>query len=182
MTPAPAPAPTSTPEPAPAPKPSLAAQPTPFTAADIVLPEGFEADEASQSAFVGLVNKYNIPREAVNELIGLQAKAMNGISEEGNALWDTTQTAWQDEVIADPEIGGDNLDGHLTAISRMVDYYGGPELREMMDLTGAGNNVHMVKFLAKVAMDLGEPGPVSGRPGAVPKDPATILYPNQGKT
>jgi len=55
-------------------------------------------------------------------------------------------------------------------------------LRGVFDLTGAGNNVHVIKFLAKIAADLGEPGPVSGRPGAPAKDAAAILYPNQGKT
>lgn len=153
----------------------------PFKVEEIKLPEGVEVDPELQKGFVELVNKHGLSREAAAELVTLQANAMKAVSDKSNGAWDEMQTTWQKEVSADPDVGGAKQETVLSAISKLVDHYGTPELRGVFDLTGAGNNVHVIKFLAKIAADLGEPGPVSGRPAGTPKDAATILYPNQGK-
>lgn len=154
---------------------------TPFKADEIKLPEGMTLDETVSKDFVELVNKHGLPRSAVADLVNLQAKAMTAISEKGNQLWDEMQTSWQTEVTKDPDVGGDKQTEALTSISKLIDQYGDGELRGVFDLTGAGNNVHVVKFLAKIAKELGEKGPVSGSPGTSDKTLAERLYPNQGK-
>lgn len=156
---------------------------TPFKQEEIKLPEGMAIDETTTKEFVDLVNKHGLPRSAVADLVNLQANAMKAFSEKGNQLWDEMQTTWQTEVKNDPDVGGVKQEEALTRISKLVDQYGTPELRGAFDLTGAGNNVHVIKFLDKIARELGEPGSVSGKP-ADNKEQKTLaerLYPNQGK-
>lgn len=149
-----------------------------------LIPEGIEYDEQTGKDFVDLVNKYGLPRDAVTDLVGLQNRAVQAHSDANAKLWGDTQDQWRDQVSKDAEIGGDKTTPALANISKLLDKYGKdiPTLRQAFDLTGAGNHPDMVKFLSRVAKDLAEGGPVSGNPSGAPKDQASTLYPNQGKT
>jgi len=144
--------------------------------------DDIKVDPAAAGQFVELVNKFGIPRDAVAGLVALQEQTMKAASEAGSAQWNELQETWRAEVSKDAEIGGEKLQPTLGSISKLLDKYGSPEVRAAFDLTGAGNNPQVIKFLAKVAKDLGEPGPISGQPAAPPRDPASILFPNQGKS
>jgi hypothetical protein len=109
--------------------------------------------------FVELVNKYNIPREAVDAMVDLQTKAMQKNSEAGSLAWSDMQKQWAGEIAADPELGGKMWETkHAPAIGQMLDKYGSPDVRAALDLTGAGNNPHVVRMFAKLAAAVTEPG------------------------
>ena len=153
---------------------------TPFKVEELKLPDGMILDEPTSKGFVEIVNKFGLPRDAVAALTTLQANVMKGLSEKGNSDWNTTQETWRTEVSNDPEIGGDKTAPTLGAISKLVDKYGTPELRGVFDLTGAGNHPQVIKFLSKIAKDLGEGTFVSaGMPGTGAQDAATKLFPHQ---
>lgn len=143
----------------------------PFKAEEIKLPEGFTVDEPTQKEFVDLINKRGIDRETVAELVSLQAKAMKVASEAGTKLFADTQAAWQKEVASDPDIGGDKTASILASISKLVDQADDPaQLRQVMDLTGFGNNPTAIKWLNKIVPQFTEPGAVSS---GLPKTPET---------
>lgn len=155
---------------------------TPFKLEEIKVPEGMSIDEAVSKPFVDIVNKFGLGRDAVSELVALQAKAMNDASEKGSADWNKLQDTWRDEVMKDADIGGAKWQGAQSSIAKVLDEFGTPELRSALDLTGAGNNPHVVKFLAKIGSKFTEGGFTGGSPGAGPKDAANLLYPDQGKS
>lgn len=137
-------------------------------------------DPALGGEFIALMNdEAKTPAERAQGLVDLQAKAVKAMSEKAVADWDTLQTKWQDEMKADPEIGGDKLEANLSRISTLLNVHGSPELREVLNATGAGNNVHVAKFLSKVATALGESLPAPAAvPGAGQTDPAKTMFPN----
>lgn len=154
----------------------------PFKVEDIKLPEGLKLNEATSKGFVELVNKFGIGRDAAAELVKLQGDFMKAASETGDKQWQAVQEQWQEQTKNDPEIGGDKLGPTTGAISKIIDTYGTPELRQAFDLTGAGNNPHVIKFLAKLAKQLTEPSPPP--PPSVMTGNESIaqrMYPNQGK-
>lgn len=153
---------------------------TELTVDDITLPEGFEADEVTQASFLALANKHQFSKEQVGELVDLQATAMKAASEGASKLWSDMQATWTAEAKADSDIGGDKLEGVLTTVSQALDQYGSKEARDAFDLTGAGNNPHVIKFVHKMAAALAEGGPVSGAPASGEKTAAQIMYPDQG--
>lgn len=193
----PSPSPTPTPPPTPTDVPSLVgAAPTPevkpedkpaefvpHKAESFKLPEGFTADPQAMTKFTEIANKAKLPADVANELISLQAELSKQASEAGSAAFAEMQTKWQTEVRSDPEIGGAKLDANLGNIAKLLQKYDVPGVREAFTLTGAGNNPAIVKFLAKVAADLSESGPLAGAPGATAERTlAQVLYPNQGKS
>ena len=130
--------------------------------------------------FLGVMNDAALdgPGRA-QKLVDLQSKAVQAMSEKAMADWTSLQETWQEEARSDKEIGGEKLDANLAKISTLINVHGSPELRQIMDQTGAGNNVHVIKFLTKIATALGEssplpaPGPVAGD-----KSLAQRMFPN----
>lgn len=150
-----------------------------------MIPDGVEHDEALQKDFIDIANKYGIPRSAIAELVGLQNRTVQGYSDASTKMWQDMQTEWQKTVAADPEIGGDKQQAALAGVHKLVEQFGKdiPTLRQSFDMTGAGNNPDIVKFLARIGKQFSEGTPISGGPGSgAPKSQAEILFPNQGKT
>ena len=155
----------------------------PFKAEEIKFADGTQVQPDMAAAFTDVVNKYGIPRDAVAALIDLQQKATLANSEAGSRDWAKMQADWTEAVMKDPEIGGQKWPEVQTKIGSLMDRFGSPELRQAFDLTGAGNNPHVVRFMSKVAEHLTEPGFISsGKGGTGQKTDAEILYPNQGKS
>ncbi len=178
-TPTPTPIPTPTPEPAPTPEPPPEPEPyVPLVADDIVRPEGFEPDEALQTAFLDVANKNKFTKEQVGELVGLQAEAMKAAAEKAQADWKAQQDTWTNEMKAHPTLGGDKLDNTLAVIAGALDEYGSEEARGAFTVLGAGNHPGIVEFVYNMAQALSEGGPVLGQPADTPKTAAQIMYPD----
>lgn len=148
----------------------------PFKVEELKVPEGMTVDEATSKSFVELVNKFGIGRDAAAELVNLQASLAKSASEAGSKAWNDMQETWRKEVEADPALGGEKLKPALGAISKLVDQFGSPELRTAFDLTGAGNNPHVIRFLHKIASQLGEGNFVPGAPGGTQTSIANKIY------
>lgn len=150
--------------------------PVPLTVEDIVLPEGFTADESLQTEFVELMNNTELsPKDRANALVALQAKAITAASEASSAAWTEMQDQWRGEVKADL---GDKLEPTLSAVGKLITEYGSPELVGVFDLTGAGNNLHVIKFLSTIASKLTEGGYTSGMPAATETTAAERMFPS----
>lgn len=152
----------------------------PLTADDITIPEGFEVDTEMRDAALEVFNNRELsPKEQMQALVDLQLRAVTAASEVSSQAWTDTQEQWKNEVKADPEIGGANLQPTLARVSRLVAEYGPEGLNEVFDLTGAGNHPLMIKFLSNVASKLTEGGAVSGAPtNGQQESAASRLFPS----
>lgn len=163
--------------------PNAVTKDNPFKPEEIKFSDpSFKVDPEMGAALAAVVNKFGISRDAVAELMSLQEKATLANSEAGSRDWAKTQEEWTAAVMKDPELGGSKWPQVQTQIGTLMDTFGTPELRQAFDLTGAGNNPHVVRFMSKVAAQLTESGFISsGKGGGGQKTDAEILYPNQGK-
>jgi 2-oxoglutarate dehydrogenase complex dehydrogenase (E1) component-like enzyme len=128
----------------------------PLTVESLTLPEGFELQPEMASEFLEILNGDQSPQDRANALIALHGKTLTEASEASSKLWEEMQTTWKDEVKADPDIGGAKLQPAITNIQKLIDEYGTSDLKDVFALTGAGNNIHIIKFLNKVANVLTE--------------------------
>lgn len=154
----------------------------PLTSEDVKFPEGMTVADGDRDSFLGILNNREMtPVQQAQALVDLQAKVSKEASEAGSQAWTQLQESWVNEVKADAEVGGAKLEPALASIGKLIDQHGSPELRAALDLTGAGNNVHVIKFLNKVATALTEGGHVSGAPGGGEQSLADALYPTMKK-
>jgi len=152
--------------------------PEPITWEALKLPETLTVNEPIQKSFLEIVNKDMTPLERSQALLDLHGQVAKEFSDSATAEWNKIQDEWVAAAKADPDIGGDKLDPALGRISKLVDEFGTPELRAAFDLTGAGNNPHVIKFLHNVALKLTEGGPAGGSPAKGPADLAKTLFPS----
>lgn len=154
----------------------------PLTMESIKLPEGFEVDPETSTKFLDILNDDKMtPAERAQALVDLQSGMIAKVVASAQEAFATQQTEWIDEVKKDSEIGGEKLAPTLGQIAKLVVQYGSPELKQVFDTTGAGNNIHVIKFLSKIAGDLGEGGPVSGSPPVTQASLAERMYPSMKK-
>jgi hypothetical protein len=63
-------------------------------------------------------------------------------------------TAWENEIRADPEIGGAELEGNLELARDVLRQYGGPDMAELLD-AGLGSNPAVVRSFVRIGKALG---------------------------
>lgn len=140
------------------------------------LPEGYTADEELAGELKALAKENNLSPEAAQKVADLGIKMQQKQAE----AWQKTQDAWVAEVMADKEIGGDKLDANIALGKRALETFGGPELKDLLDSTGFGNNPAIIRAFVKIGKAISDDSLViaNGSAGAGQKDIAKSLFPN----
>lgn len=130
---------------------------------ELKLPEGIKADEKSMATFTSLLGEHKIDPKVAQSLVDMHYANMQETAKafvaDNQKLWTETQTKWAEEISKDPELGGDKKAATVARLGKALDEYGSPEARQAFDLTGAGNNPHIVRMFNKMAAALEEGGP-----------------------
>lgn len=183
------PATDGTPVPAGEPEPTLATQPEPtqppapepFELDKLELPEGFTLNDEHGAALREMAEKYGIGQAAMQDMTkfgaDLVAKATETAEQGLVNTWKETTEGWKKEVVE--KYGSETAAVEAAAkFAPIIDQYGGPGFREMLDATGMGNNPVLFDFLSKVSEVLSEGTPVGARAEPAPVNPMAQLYPN----
>lgn len=144
----------------------------------IQLPEGAEVDNAVLTQFTDLAANAGLTQEQAQQMADIGIGLLQSQANEMTKAWETTLADWQAEIDKDPHIGGDKTEGVKVLLGRMLDQYGSKEAREAFDLTGAGTNPHVVRFIHNMAKALDEGTSIEGgRPvGPIGKSRGERLY------
>lgn len=154
-------------------------------------PDGYTLDAATITAAEPIFRELGLNQAQAQKLVDFHAGEMVKAAKGPADVMNTMREGWQNEVKADPEIGG-ILPQVKETIGRALDSLGDPKLvesfRDAMDLTGAGDHLAFIKAFYKMSQAIVEGKHVSGsgpsphgqsasgkteRPSA-----ATALYPN----
>lgn len=161
--------------------------PPAFDLSGLKLPEGVDPKNDPQlQEFAELAKETGLTLPAGQKLLDMYQKNVTEFASRSQKAWDEVNQKWEAEIRADPEIGGEKLSKEvLPAITRLIDDVAGdklgPEVRKALDLTGAGNNPAMVRFLAKLATFHSEAKQhVQGNAtsGKIAAPGASAMYPN----
>ena len=160
------------------------AKPT-FDIKELALPENFTIPEETGAKLQETVTKYGLPKEAVQDLVGMYAAELQKVQSEAYSTYEKLNNEWVDSIKSDKEVGGEKFDANLGKIGAFLSNpaFVDPGFKAALNLTGAGNHPAVFKTMLKIAEALSEGGPVSGAPTASPK-PATVaeaMYPNLPK-
>lgn len=158
---------------------------------DFTLPEGVKLDEKLFSDIRADFAKAKLTQDQAQGFIDKHVAAVRASVDSNIAAFTKLQTDWRAEVMADPQIGGANFEPKtVPAIAKAIATFCPDEasqkgFREVVSLTGIGNNPHYVRFMARLGASLMEGQPAPGAPlGKGSKsfeEMAERMFPNQGK-
>lgn len=131
-----------------------APQGAPEKYAEFKVPDGYELDDSVNVEATKMFKEMNLSQESAQKLVDFYVAKSTEAAKAPMEMYANLQKEWQDQVKADPEIGG-KLAEVRQVIGQALDGLGSPELtkqfREAMDLTGAGNHPAFVKAFYKLA-------------------------------
>ena len=142
---------------------------------DIKAPDGIELDTAQVDQFKAIAQELKLPPEKAQALADIAIKAEAARRE---AFAQQVQT-WGEELKADKELGNAENQSKMVAV---VDKFGTPELKALLNNTGMGNHPVIARFVFNISKALSEDtihGKAAGE--APPTDAASILYPTHNK-
>lgn len=136
-------------------------------------PEGSEISEEAQSmidAFKADAATMGLSQEQFQALVEYDMKrGQEALVEQANAYQERVQ-AWGDEVRADKELGGEQLEANLAVIKSVTDAYGDQDLMAIMKAPtpenpnglGLGNHPAVLRFLHRVGKSLADSDLIEG--------------------
>lgn len=155
-----------------------------FSLEGLSLPEGLEIPEELGTAFTEALNSPDLsPQERGQRLLDLYANSAEQMREAGEAAateaWMNLNEEWRTATRALPEFAS-NFEGELGAIKQALVAAGaGDEFFSVLDLTGVGNNPHVLSVLHKLTQPLREGAAVGGGASTPrPRDHASVMFPS----
>jgi hypothetical protein len=162
------------------PSPEVEAPPAePPDYSSLTLPEGLTVEDPILGAFLDAAKEKGQDPALVQSIVDSVAPKMMEALQAPYREWQNTQREWTAAIHSDPEIGGQNVAKVQAVVARMLDnpVFCDPDLRQVMDYTGAGNNPAVVRSLYRIASALTEGHPTAvGRPAPQPRSAAEVLY------
>ena len=157
---------------------SQSVEPAPLpTYEAFVLPDTFKADEAKIGDFTNALAEFEIASKADHAEVQKLGQALldrhvmevknqvEALQKLQNESWENTKNEWRKQFESDPEIGGKRMETTVNAAREFIRTHGGtPEqqtqIRQMLDITGAGNHPAMIRLLAQAAKSMQEGKPL----------------------
>jgi hypothetical protein len=151
----------------------------PDTYADFTVPEGITLDEATLAEATPLFKELGLTQEQAQKLVDFQAKQVQAGSQKQSETFNQLMKDWTTQSENDKEFGGDKYQENVKVALNAINKFGNPELKQLMEDHGIGNNPEMIRFMWKVGKTLKEDVPdTTGSPTTKAKDRVSILYPN----
>ena len=159
---------TPTPEPTPTPtEPKAESKPegAPEAYADFTLPEGVKLEGETLKSAQELFKALNLPQDGAQRLVDFHLGQIRAATEASSKAYDDMRAGWQTAAKADPEIGP-KMTQIKENVGRLYDAIGDAKLvgefKQIMDLTGAGDNPAFIKVLNKLSSFVTEGRHVTG--------------------
>src|SRR6266403_4881688 len=159
---------TPTPEPTPTPtEPKVETKPegAPEAYADFTLPEGVKLEGETLKAATDLFKELGLPQANAQRLVDFHLGQIRAATEASSKAYDDMRADWQAKAKADPDVGP-----HMAKIKenvgRLYDAIGDAKLvgefKQIMDLSGVGDNPAFIKVLNKLSSFVTEGRHVTG--------------------
>lgn len=144
---------------------------------DLKTPDGVALDEAALAEFEPIAKELKLTNEQAQKLADIHTKRMQETERANAEQWKQTTANWVNDIKADKEIGGANMDSSVRHAQTALAKFGTPELKAQMDATGMGNHPELVRVFARIGKAMAEDNFIqSGKDGVV-GDPAKRMFP-----
>ena len=114
-------------------------------------------------------------QKLVNRDVALRVEGEKRIT----AAIEQQKTRWADQTRSDTEVGGQNLDRSLGDARTVLDKFGTPAFKKEITESGYGNNVELIRLLARVGKVMREDNLVQAQqPARDSRRIADLMYPS----
>jgi hypothetical protein len=158
-------------------------QTSPDTYADFSLPEGIPLDRDLLTEATPLFKELGLTQEQAQKLVDFQAKQVQASSQSQVDAFNQLMKDWREQSENDSEFGGDKFEKSIAVARAVVDKFGTPGLKQLLEDHGVGNHPEVIRFMVKVGKLTAEdvPGGTSV-PTSKEQDRVSQLYPNDRNT
>jgi hypothetical protein len=143
--------------------------------AEFKLPDGLVLDPNVADEFKKTAKDLKLSQEQAQALVDIQSKHVQEMNTKIQHDFKNQVNAWKEETIKEL---GPSLKEDQAYIAKVVKQFGTPELTNLLNQTGLGNNKDVVKFLINVGKNYSDDKFVDGKKSEGTKDAAKSLYPN----
>lgn len=145
---------------------------------EFAVPEGFELDAEIATEFEAFAKESKLTQEVAQKYVDFGAKLVQANQKKADEAWANQRKTWREEVVADKEVGGKALAENMGYAAKAIDTFG-PELRELFDTSGWGDNPAFVKAFIRIGKAISEDRLVGGvqQDTGTQKTPENVLYP-----
>lgn len=120
------------------------------------LPENSLVSEASMKEIESFAKENSLSKEAATKLLERENSAVQNFIDKQEQELNNQLDQWREEVINDPTIGGENLKLTTERARRVVQEFGSQEFIDILNDTGYGDNIEVVRFLSKIGKQMSE--------------------------
>lgn len=148
---------------------------------DFTMPEGMSVDKATlDQKFVPLAQELKLSQEQAQKLVDLYAAQLKGLNDSNTKSWEDMTAKWGSDAKMDKEIGGNDFDTNLSHARKAIQKFGNQAFVDLLNLTGVGNHVEVIRFATKVGKAISE-GKVQfgAAPAANSKSLEDRIYPTK---
>jgi len=132
---------------------------------NFTLPEGVKLEGETLKSAQELFKALNLPQDGAQRLVDFHLGQIRAATEASSKAYDDMRAGWQTAAKADPEIGP-KMTQIKENVGRLYDAIADPKLvgefKQIMDLTGAGDNPAFIKVLNKLSSFVTEGRHVTG--------------------
>jgi hypothetical protein len=148
------------------------------------MPEGMELDEARAEAFSSVAKDAELTQGQADKVVDMYIKVQQETMEAQQKAWADVLADWQEQSKTDSEFGGAHFQASVANAKRALEVFGNDKLKEALNQSGMGNHPELIRMLNKVGAAAADDNFVFGKEHgeAMKRDPAEILFPNQGKS
>jgi len=139
----------------------------------IEIPEGFELDPAVDKEFREFAAANKFTQDQVGKLKDMQVAMY---SKQAEAL-SRQVVEWGNEVNADKEFGGPNVDANMAIAGVAINEFFSPKVAALLDKTGLGNHPEFVRGFYRIGLTMSELPTFNAKTGGSGKlDAVSVLY------
>lgn len=163
----------------------------PETYADFTMPEGRTINKEALGEATTLFRELGLSQESAQKLIDFATKNQISTENAGQTAYNAMREGWRSEVLKDTTLStGTDLKPEVKqSIGRAIDSLGtelGPQFRQILDISGLGDNPTVVKAMYEMSKFVTEGRPVVGggpspagqkSPDAKPPSIASAMFP-----
>jgi hypothetical protein len=126
------------------------------------MPEGVTINQGMADRAQTVFKELGLNQAEANKLTGMFAEQRAADAEGDNTAFREQLEGWVEDIKADPALGGEQFDENAGIAADAISQFGSPELRDMLNQTGFGNNPELFRFCLNVGKLLREDQPGSG--------------------